>query len=238
MQTLANFRNEMKSLYNSERAEHSKRFFKTGKGEYGEGDVFYGLSVPEERKIAREYLDLSLDDIEGLLHSVVHEERTIALMILVYKNKKADDSLKKTIYELYIRNTDWINNWDLVDVTAPDIIGNYLLDKDRSVLYNFAKSDHLWKKRISIIATLTFIKNNDFKDTLKICEILLKDKHDLIHKASGWMLREVGKRNLKVEENFLRKHYKTMPRTMLRYAIEKFNEKKRLMYLNKKLRFK
>lgn len=235
MQTLANFRNEMKSLYNSERAEHSKRFFKTGKGEYGEGDVFYGLSVPEERKIAREYLDLSLDDIEGLLHSVVHEERTIALMILVYKNKKADDSLKKTIYELYIRNTDWINNWDLVDVTAPDIIGNYLLDKDRSVLYNFAKSDHLWKKRISIIATLTFIKNNDFKDTLKICEILLNDKHDLIHKASGWMLREVGKRNLKIEENFLKKHYKKMPRTMLRYAIEKFEESKRKKYLSGKI---
>lgn len=232
--TLLSLKKLLKSCYNPERSEHSKRFFKTGPGEYGEGDEFLGMSVPEERKIAKEYVSLSLSDVERLLHSKIHEERTIALMILVYKYEKlSDDSERKIIFDLYLRNTEWINNWDLVDVTAPNIVGNYLLEKDRKILYKLSHSKSLWEKRIAIISTFAFIRKNQFSDTLKISEILLNDKHDLIHKAVGWMLREVGKRDQTAEEIFLKKYHKVMPRTMLRYAIERFPESLRKKYMER-----
>lgn len=171
-------------------------------------------------------------DIQELLNSEVHEKRLIALLILIKKYKKSDSEGKKEIFNFYLKNTKNIKNWDLVDLSCRDIIGNFLLDKNRDLLCKLAKSKNLWEKRIAIISTSEFIRNNQFEDTLKISEILLDDKHDLIHKAVGWMLREVGKKNLKAEEDFLKKHYKKMPRTMLRYAIERFEEKKRLSYLN------
>jgi len=220
---------ELERNKDAEKAKVYSRFFKTGKGEYGEGDLFLGLSVPKQRKIAKNYIDLNLDEIQELLLSKIHEHRLVALMILIFKYKKNFD---KEIVDFYLQNTKNINNWDLVDLSAYQILGHYLLDKDKSILYKLAKSDNLWEKRISIISTYEFIKNNKFEDTLEISEILLNDKHDLIHKAVGWMLREVGKRNLETEEEFLKKYYKQMPRTMLRYSIEKFWEEKRKFYLH------
>lgn len=221
---------DLNKLRNPAKARLLARYFKTGKGEYADGDVFLGIMVPKQREIAGKFYDLSLNDIQELLKSNIHEYRLTSLFILVHKYKKADENQKKDIVKLYLKNTKNINNWDLVDLSAPRILGDYLLDKDRKILYKLAKG-HLWEKRIAVLATFMFISKNDFKDSLKIAEILLKDKHDLIHKAVGWMLREIGKRDLKVEEAFLRKHYKHMPRTMLRYAIEKFPEKKRKYYL-------
>jgi len=208
-----------------------QRFFKTGKGEYGEGDIFIGVRMPDIRKVAKQYLGISFNELQELLESGIHEYRMIALLILTYIYPKADEKQKEKIYKFYIKNTKYINNWDLVDVTCPRIVGEHLLDKDRSILYTFAKSKDLWKKRIAILATFTFIREKQFEDTLNISKILLKDEHDLIHKAVGWMLREVGNKNQKVEEEFLKKHYLKMSRTMLRYAIEKFEEKKRQSYL-------
>lgn len=228
---LAELRKEIKSKYDAERAEHSKSFFKTGRGEYGEGDIFYGLSVPEQRKIVmNSWKDITLKECEELLQSKIHEERLVSLLILVRRFEKNTNE-RKYIFDLYLKNAKCVNNWDLVDSSAHKIVGKYLLDKDRSVLYKLARSENLWEKRISVISTFMFIANGDFEDTLKLSEILLKDKHDLIHKAVGWALREVGKKNQQVEEDFLKEHYKKMPRTMLRYAIEKFEEKKRLRYL-------
>ena len=218
----------LEKLANKEKAVILQRFFKTRKGEYGYGDLFLGITVPEQRRIAKRYSHLSLDDLQNLLSSKIHEYRLVALMILIEKYKKED---KKEIINFYLRNTKNINNWDLVDLSSHKILGDYLLNKDKNLLYNLAKSNDLWEKRISIISTACFIKNNKFEDTLRISEILLNDKHDLIHKAVGWMLREVGKKDLKVEEEFLKKYYKKMPRTMLRYAIEKFNKNKREFYL-------
>jgi len=230
--SLSDLRKEIKSKYRAERAEHSKRFFKTGKGEYGEGDIFYGLNTPEMRSLVQKYRNsISPQDIQILLNSEVHEERMIGLLILVKKYEK-NTIARKLIFDFYLKNTKNINNWDLVDVTAPNIVGSYLLDKDRKILHELAKSNNLWEKRIAIISTLSFIRKNDFQDTLIISEILLNDKHDLIHKAVGWMLREVGKRNQEIEEIFLKKHHKTMPRTTLRYAIERFPENLRKRYLN------
>ncbi len=221
----------MQELSNPKIAEHSLRFFKTGPGEYGEGDVFLGIRVPVTRKVARKFRELSLDQILKLLKSKFHEERLLALFMLVALFKKGDDIEKKNIYNAYLGHTDSINNWDLVDGSAHQIVGGYLFERDRRPLYKLVKSKSLWERRISIIATYTFIKKNDFEDILKLSEILLADEEDLIHKAVGWMLREVGKLDLEMEEKFLRKHYKKMPRTMLRYAIEKFVEKKRQGYL-------
>ena len=196
------------------------------------------------RLIARKYKDTNLDDVQELLKNKYHECRLVALMILVEKYERAEHSkdyseLKK-YYEIYLNNSQYINNWDLVDLSAHKIVGAYLYHKDehgknrdRSILYKLAKSKDLWEKRISIISTFYFIYRKDFNDTLKISEILLDDKHDLIHKAVGWMLREVGKRDQNVEEEFLKKHHKIMPRTMLRYAIEKFDEKKKSFYMNR-----
>ncbi|MCZ7610734.1 MAG: DNA alkylation repair protein [Ignavibacterium sp.] len=212
-----------------------QRFFKTGKGEYGEGDVFYGIKVPVLRSIAKQFRDLSLSDLKLLISSKVHEERLIAAFILVDQFNKGDEKKRKLIFNFYIKNRQGINNWDLVDLSAPQIIGEYLLDKEKDLLYKFAHSNKLWEKRIAVLSTFTFIRNHFFEDTLNICEILLNDKHDLIHKATGWMLREVGKRDLAAEEEFLQKHYKIMPRTMLRYAIEKFHEVKRKAYLEGKI---
>ncbi|PIZ00097.1 DNA alkylation repair protein [bacterium (Candidatus Howlettbacteria) CG_4_10_14_0_8_um_filter_40_9] len=219
-----------KNLYKTadpERAVNFRRFFKTGKGEYGEGDQFIGITVPEIRKVAKKHKDLEIDELTELLKSPIHEERMTALIIMAMKYPKDEEN----IYNLYIKNTKYINNWDLVDVTCPRIVGAHLLDKPRDILYDFASSNDIWEKRIAIISTAMFIRNNDFSDTLNISEILLNDTHDLIHKSVGWMLREVGNRDMGVEEGFLKKHYKEMPRTMLRYAIEKFPEEKRQRYL-------
>lgn len=224
---------ELEKLKNPKKAEILSRFFKTGKGEYGEGDIFLGVTVPKQRQVAKKYADLNLEELQKLLSSKIHEHRLTALLILVSRYGKADEGLKKTIFNFYLKNAKNINNWDLVDLSAPKIIGDFLLNRDKLILYKLAKSKNLWEKRIAILATYALIKNNQFNDTLKISQILLKDSHDLIHKALGWMLREVGKRNQEIEEQFLKKHYQNMPRTMLRYAIEKFPEGKRKFYLGK-----
>jgi 3-methyladenine DNA glycosylase AlkD len=233
--SLVSLRKEIKSVSNPDKAKFLQRFFKTGKGEYAEGDVFLGIVVPVQRQIAKKYKPLSFPELKKLITSKYHEERLIALLILVERFKKAKEDEKEKIVKFYLDNRKGINNWDLVDLSAPKILGEYLIDKDRNILFIFAKSNDLWEKRIAVLSTFTFIKNNDFNDALKIFEILLNDKHDLIHKAVGWMLREIGKIDLKTEENFLRKHYKAMPRTMLRYAIEKFPERKRKAYLEGKI---
>lgn len=231
---LKELKKELRSLGNPEKAKLYQGFFKTGPGQYGEGDVFLGLTMPQQRVIAKKFTHLSISEVEKLLHSKIHEHRMTALVIWTYQFEKADDKTKNEIYKAYIRNTKWINNWDLIDLSTPSIVGNYLLDKKRDVLYKLAHSKSLWEKRISILATFSFINNKETKDTLAIAEILLHDKHDLIHKAVGWMLREVGKRVSQAEEEkFLKKYYKTMPRTMLRYSIERFDEKKRKFYMKK-----
>ena len=221
---------EIQSKKDPIQAKILSRFFKTGKGQYGEGDIFLGVTVPTLRIIVKKYSkDISLKDVQKLLNSKIHEYRLTALLILVEKYKED----KGLIYNIYIKNFRNINNWDLVDLTAPKIMGDFLKDKNRDILYSLATSNNLWEKRISIVATFAFIRDNDFKDTLKISEILLKDEHDLIHKAVGWMLREVGKRNKDLEKEFLDKYYRIMPRTMLRYSIEKFDPKEKEFYMKK-----
>lgn len=222
---------ELKKLSNPEIAEHSQRFFKTGAGEYGESDVFLGIRVPNIRETAKKFNCLSLEETEKLLHSTYHEARFCALVILVYTFQKGNEEVQKNIYECYISNTKYINNWDLVDTSAHHIAGPFLYNRDRKLLYTFAKSKNLWERRIAIMSTLHFIRQDDFADTLSIARLLLKDPHDLIHKADGWMLREVGNRDHKAEEAFLEQHIQDMPRTMVRYAIEKFPEAKRKKYL-------
>lgn len=230
---LTEIRQELKNLAEPEKVTAYQRFFKTGVGEYGEGDIFLGLTGPKTRSVAKKYARASDLDLQQLLQSKIHEERLCALLILIKQFQKGDEKKQKLIFDFYLQNTFNINNWDLVDLSAPNIVGSFLLDKERKILFSLAKSENLWERRIAIISTFTFIRNNQFQDSLQIAERLLSDKHDLIHKAVGWMLREVGKRNLEVEEEFLQKHYKTMPRTMLRYAIEKFPEEKRKDYLKK-----
>lgn len=224
---------ELRKLKNPQKAKIYQRFFKTGKGEYGEGDIFLGLTVPQCREIVKKYFDPSLKDVLVLLKSKIHEHRWAVSMILSRQYQKADEKSKKEIASFYLKNSKRFNNWDLVDGTAPNILGEWLVGKDKSILYKFAKSDNLWERRIAIMATFAFIKNNQFEDTFEIAEMLLADSHDLIHKAVGWMLREVGKHDLTAEEKFLKKHYWQMPRTMLRYAIEKFPQQKRRLYLVK-----
>lgn len=208
-----------------------QRFFKTGKGEYGEGDKFLGIAVPAIRKLVKEYYSLSLSAIGRLVRSPYNEERLLGFLILSLQYSKGDAKTKESIYHCYLKNLRWVNNWNLVDLTAPNIIGNHLLNRERSRLYQLAKSKNLWARRIAIISTFQFIRQNQFDETLKITEQLFHDKQDLIHKACGWMLREVGKRDLKTLEEFLQQHYDIVPRTMLRYAIEHFPEKKRRAYL-------
>ena len=225
---------ELKIKSNKEKAKQCAQFFKTGSGQYGEGDIFIGVTVPVLRKIAKKYIEINLKDLQNLIQSPIHEYRLTAFIILTYKFVKTkDEKIKKQIYNYYLKNRRYVNNWDLVDVTTPKVVGAYLLDKinEREILYKYARSKKLWEKRIAILATFTFLRDGQFKDALQISKILLNDKHDLIHKAVGWMLREIGKKDLVVEERFLKKYYKKMPRTMLRYAIERFEEKKRLEYL-------
>jgi 3-methyladenine DNA glycosylase AlkD len=222
---------ELKNLEDSEKAKILQKFFKTGKGEYGEGDIFLGITVPDQRKTAKKYTGLNLNQIQILLNSKIHEHRLIGLLILIEKYKQTNS--KKKIFDFYMINYNKINNWDLVDLSAPKIPGDYLLDKDKKILYEYAKSNHLWKKRISIISTYNFIKNNMYEDTINLSKILTNDEHDLIQKAVGWMLREIGKKDQKILESFLKKNHKTMPRTMLRYSIEKLSEEKKAYYMNK-----
>ena len=225
----------LRDLGDKKKAEVLQKFFKTGPGEYGEGDVFLGIVVPQLRKLAKEYQDITLKDVELLLKSSIHDERLLSLFILVLKFSKGDREEKKRIYELYLKNIQYVNNWDLVDGSAQYIVGAYLMDKGKKPLYLLAKSKSLWPRRIAIMSTFHFIKHNLFEETLKISELLLSDREDLIHKAVGWMLREVGKRHMATEEAFLKEHYKNMPRTMLRYAIERFPESKRQRHLKGKI---
>ena len=229
---------ELKLLSNKEKAKILQGFFKTGKGQYGEGDIFIGVVMPEIRKISKKYFkEISLKEVLEFLHSLIHEERMLAVIILTYKYEKVESlKEKKAIYNLYIKNFKYINSWDLVDLSAPKILGKYMIEfpEKRIALEKWAKSNHLWTRRIAILTTFAFVYNNESKWTLKIAKILINDEHDLIHKAVGWMLREVGKRvDQKIEESFLKKYYKKMPRTMLRYAIEKFDQKKRAFYMKK-----
>ena len=242
---LEKLKKELQEMTDSSQAKILQRFFKTGEDEYGEGDIFLGIKVPVQRQIAKKY-DLNLNEIQDLLNSEIHEYRLTALFILIEKYEKADGKEilaplgvpqitecwgKEAVFDFYLNNSKRINNWDLVDLSAHKIVGDWLLEKPRGVLHELAKSDSLWEKRIAIISTFAFIRKGEFGDTLAISELLLKDKHDLIHKAVGWMLREVGKRDIFILENFLKQHYKEMPRTMLRYSIEKFDEEKRKKYL-------
>ena len=228
-------RKRLRRLADEDKAKVLQRFFKTGPGEYGEGDRFLGIKVPELRRLAKEFQQVRYEALRALLKSPIHEERLLALLILIGKYSKADETGKKRIYDLYLKHTRWINNWDLVDLSAEHIAGDFLSQKDKTPLYRLAKSELLWERRIAIMATFHFIKRKAFSETLEISQMLLLDKEDLIHKAVGWMLREVGKRDLETEEAFLKAHYKSMPRTMLRYAIERFPEAKRQRYLKGKV---
>ena len=223
---------DLKKVANSDRAKISASFFKTGEGQYSEGDVFVGIMAPEMRKIAQKYSGLSLPKIQELLNSKINEYRWIALVILDKKYKKANKEEKENIFNFYLANTNGINNWNLVDISAPHIVGNYLLKKkDREILYELAKSENLWERRIAIVSTFAFIRVGELNDTLRVSKILLEDKHNLIHKAVGWMLREVGKKDRKVLEKFLKKNYLCLPRTTLRYAIERFPKGERKRWL-------
>ncbi len=231
MTSVKDIQQALESLAEPGRKEQQERYFKTGKGEYGAGDHFRGVRVPLVRKVAKQYSHIGLDHVEALLHSEYHEDRQAALFILVRKFNKGDNTLRKTIYTMYLKNTRFINNWDLVDGSAGDIVGGYLADKPKNLLSTLAKSSSLWERRIAILATFYFIKHNHYEHTFKIADILMQDTEDLIHKGVGWMLREVGNRDFDAEVNFLNTRYKQMPRTMLRYAIEKFPEPTRQAYL-------
>jgi len=260
--SLNKLKQDLEKLKNPAKAKVLARFFKTGKGEYGEGDVFLGVVMPKQRGVVKKYLDLSLEEVQKLLLSKVHEHRMTGVLILVGKYERGgrrrrigrvrQEGLpaseasegadkRREIFDLYLRNSKNINNWDLVDLSAPHIVGDYLLEpfdatqdrRPRQILYKLARSKNLWERRIAILATFAFIRVGEFGDTLKISEILLNDEHDLIHKAVGWMLREVGKRDLGILEKFLNKYHKKMPRTMLRYAIERMDEGKRKFYMIK-----
>ena len=224
---------ELEAYSNKDKAKGCARFFKTGKGEYGEGDVFIGVKVPDQRAVAKKYFkNISIKEAFELLSSEIHEHRLTALFVLVYKFPKLSDQDQKKIVDLYLKNTKHINNWDLVDSSAHYILGVYMIKypENRKILYKLAKSKNLWERRIAMLTTFAFIRENDYKDALEIARILLGDSHDLIHKVVGWMLREIGNRDLQVEEEFLVKHCKKMPRTMLRYAIEKFSDEKKEFY--------
>ena len=226
-------KDELQNYIDSEKAGFLPRFFKTGPGEYGEGDRFIGVTVPNQKKAARKYYkDISLDEVGQLLQEPIHEYRLTALFMLVLKYEKLrTETERKAVTDLYLSSTSCINNWDLVDSSAHKILGPYFWDKDKELLYEFANSGDLWKQRIAIITTYHFIRNLQFEDTLNIAKILLHHKHDLIHKAVGWMLREIGNRDFATEFNFLKEHYRQMPRTMLRYAVEKFEEGLRQQFL-------
>ncbi len=224
-------RTKLRTLANPEKAAVLQRFFKTGPGEYGEGDLFLGVRVPALRKLAGSCPEMPLDGIVALLTSPVHEERFLALVLLIRSYTGGTASDRKAVYDVYLTHTAWINNWDLVDLSAEHIVGDYLQSRSKRPLYRLARSPSLWERRISILSTFHYIKRGSFAETLKISQLLLADEADLIHKAVGWMLREVGKRHRETAEAFLRTHYHQMPRTMLRYAIERLPEAKRQKYL-------
>jgi 3-methyladenine DNA glycosylase AlkD len=232
MVTVKQMQQRLRSFATKEKAAVLQRFFKTGPGQYGEGDTFIGVMVPQVRQVVKEFADASLSEALKLLHSPVHEERLLALLLLVHQFERGDDALRKKIYTLYLKNTRFINNWDLVDLSAPKIVGPYLDGGSRALLYRFVQSKNLWERRIAILATFHFIRQSDFADALAIAEALLGDDHDLMHKAVGWMLREAGKKDVRTLEGFLKKNCQRMPRTALRYAIERFPEAKRKRYLN------
>lgn len=234
MSQLSELKHALRQTADPEKAKFFPKFFRSGRGEYGEGDKFLGVTVPKQRAIAKIYKDITLADTIKLLQGKWHEERLTALFILVSKFQVGDEKLKRKIYNLYLANTKYVNNWDLVDSSAHKIVGQYLLGKDRQPIYRLARSKDLWQKRIAIIATAQFIAHNQLADTFKIAIILLNDKHDLIHKAVGWMLREAGKRDQAALEKFLDKHAASMPRTMLRYSLEKFSATKRSKYMEAK----
>jgi 3-methyladenine DNA glycosylase AlkD len=228
---LLKLKSALRKYSNKKQAKILRGFFKTGPGEYAQGDIFLGIKVPILRSLAKRYQDLAYHETLKLLKSAIHEERLLSLLIFILKYRKAGSLEKERIYKAYLKHSRYINNWDLVDLTAKQIIGDFLNNKNRKPLYKLAISDFLWERRIAIVSTLYFIENNDFKDTLKIAKILIADPQDLIHKAVGWMLREVGKRDMDSEESFLKDYCRMMPRTMLRYAIERFPEPKRQAYL-------
>ena len=235
---LQHLKNDLRKSGNPDKAKNSAWFFKTGKGEYGEGDVFIGVTMPEQRAICKRYLHLSLKELIKLLQSPEHEFRMCALLILTTQYKKGTEKERENIYQLYLQNTKWINNWDLVDASAEHIVGPWLEKRKEKmqVLKNLATSKSIWERRIAMLATFCYIKKGNSIEALQIAKLLLKDEADLIHKAVGWMLREIGKRcSIAEEENFLKQHYLKMPRTMLRYAIEHFPEAKRKDYLNGKI---
>ena len=222
---------ELRKYASPQRRARSLGFFKTGKGDYGEGDQFIGVTVPDTRKVARLFSEMNFTELGLLLSSPIHEERLAALLILVHRYKKGDEDVQEKVFHFYLKKIRYVNNWDLVDLSAHQIIGEHLLNEDKKLLYKLARSKSLWERRIAIVASYAFIRNQTYDDTLRISELLLTDREDLIHKAVGWMLREVGKRNEKVLENFLKHYASKMPRTSLRYAIERFPESKRRAYL-------
>lgn len=230
--TLDEIHTHMQRLADPQLAQVLQRFFKTAPGEYGAGDVFLGIKVPPLRKLVRACRGkTTIADMAQLLQSPWHEERLLALLLLVQAFQRGAETERRRIYRLYLKNTSRINNWDLVDTSAEHIVGGYLLDQDRKPLYKLAKSRSLWERRIAVLATFHYIKRGDHADTLALAALLLQDREDLMHKAVGWMLREVGKRDLPAEIGFLNEHCRTMPRTMLRYAIERFPEPQRRSYL-------
>lgn len=221
------------TLEQPERASFAARFFKTKPGHYGEGDQFLGLSMPQQHAVAKQFLALPPNEVELLLHDPYHECRMTALLIWVYQSRKIGAAQRESLMERYLANSRYVNNWDLVDVTCPHLVGRPLLERtDRSVLYDLAREDYLWSQRIAMVSTIAFIRNDQFADAFAIAEILLPHRHDLIHKAIGWMLREVGKRNADALEEFLHDHIRQMPRTALRYAIERFGPPRRRYYLS------
>lgn len=229
--TLAALSRQAKKNADISKAKILQGFFKTGEGEYGHGDVFLGLTVPVSRRIASDFRTLSFIDIAKLLRSKLHEERLIGLLILVDRFEKGIEAERRRIVVFYLHNADHVNNWDLVDLSAPKILGAWLDDRPKTVLYRLAHSKDLWRRRIAIVSTYEFIRHGSFGDTLRIADILMNDQHDLLHKAVGWMLREVGKRSKPTLVLFLKKRQRRMPRTMLRYAIERFPESERRRYL-------
>lgn len=212
---------ELNAHENPADAEFLQGFFKTGKGQYGEGDVFIGLRVPQTRVITKKYRDLPLPEIEKLLDSPIHEHRLAAVIIMTERAKRAQEEEKKDLYDLYLRRIDRMNNWDIIDISCGHVVGGYLLDKPRDILYKLARSKVMWERRVAIISTSRFIADGDLDDTFKLAELLINDNEDLIHKASGWMLREAGKKDEARLKDFLDQHAATMPRTMLRYSLEK-----------------
>jgi 3-methyladenine DNA glycosylase AlkD len=228
---LVEIQRELESLGDARQALILQRFFKTGPGEYAEGDRFRGIRVPVVRRLARKYPDLPMVEAERLLKSAYHEDRLLALLILIHRYYQSELAVSRTIHRFYLEHTGLVNNWDLVDISAPHLLGHYLKDGGKDTLTRLSASEGLWERRMAIMATFHFIKLGDFGETLRIARLLLEDPEDLIHKAVGWMLREVGRRDVTVAEAFLQAHYRKMPRTMLRYAIERFPEARRQAYL-------